>query len=144
MARKCTGNPVGAPPKEVNWTLFEDLCSLQCTQSEICSVLKLTDKTLLLKIKEHYGEDYSDTYKKYSEFGKSSLRRYQFAQAKKNPGMAIWLGKQWLGQKDHQDIVSTPNDEKLDALLSDVKSMKDKFVAKSEPISEIPKSDECH
>ena len=34
------------------------------------------------------------------EGGKIALRRYQLQQAEKNPTMAIWLGKQYLGQRD--------------------------------------------
>ena len=102
MARKPTGKPNGCPPKVINWELFEQLCGLQCTQSEICSMLKVDDKTLRKHLLEHYnGESFSDVYKKYSESGKCSLRRYQFVQAKTKPNMAIWLGKQWLGQKDN-------------------------------------------
>jgi hypothetical protein len=58
--------------------------------------------TLRNKAKAHYEEeDFSTIYKKYTENGKSSLRRHQFLLSKKNAAMAIWLGKQWLGQKDH-------------------------------------------
>ena len=32
--------------------------------------------------------------------GKIALRRFQLQQAEKNPTMAIWLGKQYLGQTD--------------------------------------------
>ena len=38
------------------------------------------------------------------EKGKISLRRYQWELAKKNATMAIWLGKQFLGQRDNVDI----------------------------------------
>ena len=31
---------------------------------------------------------------------KKEMRRYQFALAQKNANMAIWLGKQYLGQSD--------------------------------------------
>ena len=92
--------PTGRPPKEINWTLFEDLCFIQCTQSEIASVLHLNKDTVHDRVEKHYGESYSETYKRLSEGGKSSLRRIQFNLAKKNTGMAIFLGKQWLGQKD--------------------------------------------
>ena len=33
------------------------------------------------------------------------LRRIQFKHAKNNPTMAIWLGKQYLGQKDQVEAV---------------------------------------
>lgn len=101
MARKPTGKPVGPPVKPINWELFEQLCALQCTQSEICSMLKVNEDTLRKACKDNFGEDYSALYKKNSEVGKISVRRYQFVQAKTKPNMAIWLGKQWLGQKEN-------------------------------------------
>lgn len=109
MARKPTGNPVGRPEKEIDWQMFEQLCGIQCTQSEICSFLKINDDTLRTRVLNYYGDEYSNIYKKYAETGKCSLRRYQFALAKKNTAMAIWLGKQYLGQKDEA------HDVKIDA-----------------------------
>lgn len=88
------------PQKEIDWQLFEQLCALQCTQSEIASVLKIHMDTLRDRTADKYEEDYSTVYKKMSETGKCSLRRAQFKLAMKNTSMAIWLGKQWLGQKD--------------------------------------------
>jgi len=115
----------GRPPKEINWTLFEDLCSLQCTQSEICSVLHVHDDTLRSKVKEYYEEDYSAAYKRFSEGGKSSLRRIQLNLAKKNPGMAIFLGKQWLGQKDNHDVVQISPEmaQQYEAVMNQLKQM---------------------
>jgi hypothetical protein len=98
----------GRPRKEINWTLFEDLCNLQCTQSEICSVLHIHDETLRFRVKDHYEEDYPVIYKRLSEGGKSSLRRLQFKLAHKNTSMAIFLGKQWLGQRDNDQILVAP------------------------------------
>lgn len=117
MARQPTGNPTGRPPKEINWELFEQLCLLQCTQSEIASTLKINPDTLRDRAVEHYGESYSEIYKRYSENGKTSLRRYQYIQAKTKPNMAIWLGKQWLGQKDKEEITAPKNDEILTQIL---------------------------
>jgi hypothetical protein len=111
-----TKSHMGRPRKEIDWKLFEDLCSLQCTQSEMASVLKVNQDTLRDKARKMYKEqDFSEIYKRYSESGKCSLRRYQFAQAKKNATMAIWLGKQWLGQKDAESLNkdTCPNDEAL-------------------------------
>ena len=48
--------------------------------------------------------------------------------SKKNASMAIWLGKQYLGQKDHDEKNSTPpNDLILNHLLSDIKDLKDRI-----------------
>lgn len=90
------------PEKEIDWTIFENLCQLQCIQTEIASCLKISDDTLRSRAIAHYGMDnYSDIYKRFSESGKCSLRRNQFVLSKKNAAMAIWLGKQWLGQRDY-------------------------------------------
>ena len=93
-----------------DYKTFEGLCSIQATIEEIEHVLNITYKTLNRLCKEHYqtedGQpmDFSTTYKKYSETGKISLRRYQFKLAEKNAAMAIWLGKQYLGQRDNLDV----------------------------------------
>lgn len=109
MARK-----VGRP--KIVWTnkefaQFENMCFVQCTLEEIEFVMNIDRKTIYRLCKEHYKDkdgnplDFSTVYKKYSEGGRWSLRRYQMESAKKgNVTMQIWLGKQWLGQSDKQDI----------------------------------------
>lgn len=105
--------PTGRPRKVINKETFEALCSIQCTQSEICSVLKVCEDTIFDWCKREYGAPYSDVYKKYSENGKASLRRIQFALAKKNPAMAIFLGKQYLGQRD---VIEQDNSAKIEVV----------------------------
>lgn len=122
MARQPTGNPTGCPKKEINWELFEQLCGIQCTQSEIASFMKVHPDTLRDRAIENYGEDFSSIYKRYSENGKCSLRRYQFVQAKTKPAMAIWLGKQWLGQVDTVKSDTPQNDQILHQILDNIKA----------------------
>lgn len=93
-------NPKGRPQKPIDWEEFEKLCALQCTSEEIASFLGIVKDTLYDRVKLQYGDDYSSIYKRFAESGKCSLRRNQFVLSKKNASMAIWLGKQWLGQKD--------------------------------------------
>lgn len=97
----------GRPKKQINQKQFETLCSLQCTQEEVCDVLDVCDETLTRWCKETYGMYFSEVFKIKRNLGKASLRRMQWKQAEKNPTMAIWLGKQYLGQKDKQEIEST-------------------------------------
>ena len=81
------------------------MCSIQCTESEICSVMNLSDKTLNRLLRKHYGVTFSECFKKFSASGIISLRRKQFEVA--NNGsvpMLIWLGKQYLDQKDKQEV----------------------------------------
>jgi len=94
----------GRPKKIFDQRMFEELCELQCTKDEICAILDCDEKTLTRWCKEIYNEGFSDIYKSKSACGRKSLRRYQFNLAKTSAAMAIWLGKQQLGQVDKQQI----------------------------------------
>lgn len=83
------------PKKQIDYALVEKLAHIQCTQEEIASILELSVRTL------QRDEEFCRLYKKGQEDGKRSLRRTQFDIAEKgNASMAIFLGKQYLGQKD--------------------------------------------
>ena len=98
----------GRPRKEVDWDQFEKLCYLQCTQEEIMDFFEIdTRDTLNARIKEHYGENhsFSTIYAQKRVGGRLAVRRKQFQVAESgNTTMLIWLGKQWLGQSDKQEI----------------------------------------
>ena len=92
---------MGRPKKEFDTEQFEKLCELQCTQQEIANWFKMTIETVKEKCKENYdGKTFLEISNIYRDNGKSSLRRKQFILAEKFPHMAIWLGKQYLHQKD--------------------------------------------
>lgn len=92
---------MGRPPKKISKEQFEELCKIQCTHDEICAVLDVSADTLEKFCKENYeGKTFSKVFAEKRDGGKSSLRRSQWLMAEKNPTMAIWLGKQYLGQKD--------------------------------------------
>lgn len=119
MARKKTNNPVGRPVIPIDKNQFESLCNLQCTLEEIAGFFKCCDDTINNWCKATYGDNFSGVYKMYSQNGKISLRRHQFRLAEKNPSMAIWLGKQWLGQTDK--IEQTTSFEDLTPLADLIK-----------------------
>lgn len=92
------------PRKEIDKEQFEKLCGLQCTEEEILGWFDITDKTLCTWCKREYGAGFSEIYRKKREKGKISLRRAQFRLAEKSAAMAIWLGKQYLDQKDVVEV----------------------------------------
>lgn len=106
---------MGRPRKQIDQKQFENLCALQCTITEICGWFDCDDNTLNKWCKETYGVTFSEVFKLKRGAGQVSLRRYQFQQAEKNATMAIWLGKQWLGQSD-QVHVDNSNNELMSAL----------------------------
>lgn len=101
----------GRPRAEIDQTTFEKLCALQCTRNEICAWFGITDKTLSRWCERTYGEGFSATYEKKREKGRISLRRAQFRLAEKSATMAIFLGKQILGQKDNVDLNVTKKED---------------------------------
>ena len=104
-------NKGGRPPKEFDQQLFEELCGILCTEQEICGIFHTSDKTLNNWLQRTYGMGFSEAFKMFSARGKMNLRRYQFKLAQKNASMAIWLGKQYLGQKDDVEIIVSGDDD---------------------------------
>lgn len=104
----------GRPKKEISKKQFEEMCKVQCTENEICAILGIGIDKLLSWCQETYNDTFSNVYKKYSENGKMSLRRAQMRLAQTNASMAIWLGKNMLGQKDTIDVgISSNEDDEL-------------------------------
>lgn len=85
------------PKFQIDYNMVEKLANIQCTQQEIASFLGCSVDTL------QRDEKFCGIYKKGQQNGKMSLRRIQYKLAEKNPTMAIWLGKQYLHQKDKEE-----------------------------------------
>src|SRR6476620_3260474 len=96
-----TPNKGGRPRKELNQQTFEGLCEIQATLEEIAGVLRVSEDTVERWCERTYDLGFAECFKKFSAGGKTSLRRQQFALAMKgNATMLIWLGKQYLGQRE--------------------------------------------
>ena len=92
----------GRPKKKIDYEIVFRLANIFCTKTEIACVLGFDPSTL-------YADPvFQDTYKRGREGGKTTLRRYQMNLAEKNTAMAVWLGKQYLGQKDLPTDESSP------------------------------------
>lgn len=109
----------GRPKTNIDKSNFEKLCQMQCTLEEIAGFFDCCDDTINNWCKEVYDDNFSGVYKKKSMAGKISLRRNQFKIAENNASMAIFLGKQYLGQRDnieveHKDL------SKVEELLSKI------------------------
>lgn len=90
---------MGRPKIQLDYELIKKLAHIQCTQIEIASMLDVNVSTL------KRDEEFCTIYKKGIEEGKMSLRRLQWKFADKgNVTMLIWLGKQYLDQKDKQEV----------------------------------------
>lgn len=91
-----------ARPKKYNIDKeqVEQLASFGCSNTEIASFFGCS--------KDLISKSYSTNIAKGKDKGKIRLRKYQWTAAKNgNVAMLIWLGKQYLGQADKQEVTTT-------------------------------------
>lgn len=89
------------PPREIEKRIFENLCKIHCTKTEVEHVLE-TDSAVIEKwCIRTYDKTYDEMMERFKSEGKMSLRRAQFKSALEGSiPMQIWLGKVLLGQRD--------------------------------------------
>lgn len=93
------------PKKEIDFNELDKLCHIQCTAEEIAAWFECTVETIEARIRENFGIGFLEYYAEKRGIGKISLRRRQFQKAMDGCStMLIWTGKQYLNQKDKQEI----------------------------------------
>jgi len=87
---------MGRPKADIKPEQVAALARIGCTQEEIAAVLKCTPRTLRNRFKEEIRSGMDEM--------RASIRRWQYMKAKDgNVAMLIWLGKQYLGQKERME-----------------------------------------
>lgn len=113
----------GRPKVEIDQGQFEKLCKMQCTLPEIAGWFSCSEDTVQRWCKRTYKQTFAVVFARLREGGKASLRATQFKLAQKSPAMAIFLGKNWLGQTDRieQTTLAISDEARADVerLLSD-------------------------
>lgn len=110
-----------------DWNSVNYMCMIHCTGEEIAGVLQMDYDTLNRNCKEKHGIPISEYIKRHSAGGKMSLRRAQWKSAENgNVTMQIWLGKQWLGQKEQSEVSINRNDDET------IREMENYFGSKQE------------
>lgn len=90
----------GRKPLELDGAKIVELARIGCTLEEIAAVMGCSKKTIQNRFQSEVAEGV--------EHLRHSLRRWQYIKAKEgNVAMLIWLGKQYLGQRDKQDSTVT-------------------------------------
>lgn len=96
------------PPKPIVLREVIYWMDLGATAEEIAGSFHVSIDTLGRRIKEELGLTFAELKQKVCGFAKIKLRINQFRMSEKNAAMAIWLGKQWLGQKDNDTTIVAP------------------------------------
>lgn len=93
------GEGGGRPRFEIDYDLADRLAQIQCTQEEIAAAMGCSVDTLMR------DEKFCGIYKSGIENGRTSVRRQQWkALEEGNTTMLVWLGKQYLGQREKNEI----------------------------------------
>ena len=97
----------GRPPKHFDIKTFQDLVGLGCSQEEICWFFRdekgrpANVDTLSRWCKRTFGMNFQEYFRQNSFMAyKIKLRKNQFKLSEKSAAMAIFLGKNYLGQSD--------------------------------------------
>lgn len=114
--------PAGRPYKEISKKEFEKLCALHCTLIEISDWFDCDENTVEAWCQRTYKKNFSEVLKLKKGKGKISLRRSQWKLAETNAAMAIFLGKQYLGQSDNPQSEEATA-KTINALLEAVKNV---------------------
>lgn len=108
---------MGRPKKNLThkeWDSVKYMCMIHCTGEEIAGVMQMDYDTLNRICKEKFGYAISEYIKRNQSNGKMSLRRIQWKSAENgNVTMQIFLGKQWLGQKEQQEVQLSHDDDTI-------------------------------
>lgn len=91
----------GRPRKQIDQIQFEKLCTMQCTKEEIAAFFDCSEDTIERWCKRTYKESFAVVLKSKGVAGKISLRRNLFRMSEKNPGVLIFLCKNYLGMRDN-------------------------------------------
>lgn len=115
----------GRPKKEYNRKLFVDLIGLGCGADEICWVFRDEDgkpaniDTVSRWCKREFGCTFQEFRVKNGAMAlKVAVRKNQLELSKKSAAMAIFLGKNYLGQTDNPQTVTEPEASAADDPLT--------------------------
>ena len=110
--------------KKVNRSVYmeaEDLASIGCSMEVIATILDIDSETLSRNPK------YAKSIKKgRSNMIKSLLHKQVEVALSGNTTMLVWLGKQYLGQSDRQEVANTFNSEQPTSLEFKITNQEDK------------------
>lgn len=109
----------GRPAKEFDRKTFVDLVGLNCDEKEICWFFRDNEgkpanvDTLSRWCVRTFGVNFQEYCKQNRGLAlRIKLRRAQMKLAEKSAAMAIFLGKNMLGQTDKQEITTSNIDER--------------------------------
>ena len=126
------GPKLKGPVTDADFENFENLLKLQCTVEECAAWWDCDVKTIYARVEDRYGMKFQAIAAIKRDAGKISLRRVQMQKALSGSvPMLIWLGKQYLGQRDKFEELKGEGEEleltDYDKLQAEIEKRHDRF-----------------
>lgn len=98
----------GRPKAIIDWKKVEKYLQAQCDATGIAGLLGISVDTLYNRCKTDLNMDFSAYSAQKKSEGKELLRAKQYQSAMEgDKTLQIWLGKQYLSQKDKSEVDTT-------------------------------------
>ena len=106
------------PKVDIDWTKVGKLLQAQCHAVGIASMLGISVDTLYLRCKQDLNMDFTAFSAEKKSEGVELLKAKQYQTAMDgNVTMQIWLGKQYLGQRDKSDVEQSGTTTQINVIV---------------------------
>lgn len=108
-------NKGGRPRKNVDFVKLATICQYPLTNEDIATLMDLSVDTIDRECKRVYGLGFADYKTQKQASTRKTILAKQLEVAKAgNVTMLIWLGKQYLGQTEKQEIKAAVSAIRID------------------------------
>jgi len=89
------------PLKPIDWNMVDKLLQAHTPGTEIAASFDMHPDTFYNRVEKEFGMGFTEYCSQKKRKGENNLRLAQFKNALEgNTTMQVWLGKNWLGQRD--------------------------------------------
>lgn len=93
--------PFHRPLKHIDWDKVDVMLEAHCPGTEIAAYFAMHYQTFYDRVVKEKGMSFTEYQQQKQSKGKNNLRLAQYKKGLKGENqMLIWLGKNWLGQRD--------------------------------------------
>jgi len=132
------GRKSGRPPKPINWAEVDRMLEGFSPGTEVAACLGIHSDTLYNACVREKGVDFTTYSAEKRRKGEESLRALQLKHAKTSFAMSIWLGKQYLQQREPSEKAQAEFTEEQVALIKSIFAEIAKLQAAKLPPPEKP------
>jgi hypothetical protein len=111
---------------EINWKVFEGLCAIQATLTELATFHHCSEDTIERAVKRNYGRPFAEVFAEKRRVGFLSLRRKIWETALDgNVTLLIFLAKHFLAMRDPLPAPPSPQAIREEQMKQDLDRMTD-------------------